>query len=89
MLTLGQSGRHLSAAADILRREPHLIDYVLAHELAHELAYLHEADHTPEFWSIVSRLMPGYELQRANLAVAGKSIWPGAAAGGATPAATR
>ena len=57
-----------------LQLPPSLIDYVLVHELAH----LRETNHTPEFWSTVSRLMPGYELQKANLAAIGKNIWLGA-----------
>ena len=56
-----------------LQLPPSLIDYVLVHELAH----LRETNHTPEFWSTVSRLMPGYELQKANLAAIGKHIWLG------------
>ena len=56
-----------------LQLPPSLIDYVLVHELAH----LRETNHTPEFWSTVSRLMPGYELQKANLAAIGKNIWLG------------
>ena len=56
-----------------LQLPPSLIDYVLAHELAH----LHETNHTPEFWNIVSRLMPSYELQRTTLAAIGKNIWLG------------
>ena len=57
-----------------LQLPPTLIDYVLVHELAH----LRQTNHTPDFWSTVSRLMPGYELQRANLAAIGKNIWLGA-----------
>ena len=59
-----------------LQLPPSLIDYVLVHELAH----VRETNHTPEFWSTVSRLMPGYELQKANLAAIGKNIWLGSTA---------
>ena len=59
-----------------LQLPPSLIDYVLVHELAH----LRETNHTPEFWSTVSRLMPGFELQKANLAAIGKNIWLGSTA---------
>ena len=37
-----------------------------------------QTNHTPEFWASVGRLMPGYELQRTNLAAIGKSVWLGA-----------
>lgn len=57
-----------------LQLPPSLIDYVLVHELAH----LQETNHTPEFWTIISRLMPGYELHKTTLAAIGKNIWLGA-----------
>ena len=56
-----------------LQLPPSLIDYVLVHELAH----LQEINHTPEFWSIVSRLMPTYEYHKTTLATIGKTIWLG------------
>ncbi|MXW60631.1 MAG: M48 family metallopeptidase [Acidimicrobiaceae bacterium] len=59
-----------------LQLRPSLIDYILVHELAH----LHETNHTPEFWSIVARLMPSYEQQIATLSATGKTIWLGTAA---------
>ena len=54
-----------------LQLPPTLIDYVLVHELAH----LHELNHTPTFWETVARLMPTYEHQRAALATTGPTIW--------------
>ena len=63
-----------------LQLPPSLIDYVLVHELAH----LQETNHTPDFWSIVSRLMPTSEQQRRLLATTGKSIWTGHVAHSAT-----
>ena len=56
-----------------LQLPPSLIDYILVHELAH----LHEASHSPEFWSIVSRLIPLYETHKTALATVGKQIWLG------------
>ena len=59
-----------------LQLPPSLIDYILVHELAH----LHETNHTPEFWSIVARLMPAYETHKSVLATFGKNIWLGSVA---------
>ena len=54
-----------------LQLPPSLIDYVLVHELAH----IRETNHTHNFWSIVRRLMPGYEAHKTNLGATGKSVW--------------
>jgi predicted metal-dependent hydrolase len=50
---------------------PTLIDYVLVHELAH----LQRHDHSPEFWRIVDRTLPGYEDYRERLRRAGNDLW--------------
>jgi predicted metal-dependent hydrolase len=50
---------------------PDLVDYVLAHELAH----LHRPDHSPEFWRLVERAMPDYETRRNRLRCLGPDLW--------------
>ena len=41
----------------------HLVDYVVAHELAH----LEQMNHSPRFWAVVGRLYPDYKSARAEL----------------------
>lgn len=50
--------------------EPRLIDYVIAHEVAH-LKHMH---HGPRFWAAVERLYPGYEAARAEMREASLSL---------------
>jgi len=42
---------------------PHLVDYVVAHELAH----LRELNHSPRFWDIVASLYPHHRSARREL----------------------
>lgn len=56
-----------------LQLPPSLIDYVLVHELAH----LTQPNHTPDYWALVARAMPGYEAQKTALSSIGKNVWMG------------
>jgi hypothetical protein len=47
-----------------------LIDYVVAHEVAHLL----EMNHSPRFWSVVESLYPDYSAARKALRQAGASL---------------
>lgn len=40
-----------------------LVDYVVAHELAH----LHERNHTPMFWRILGRAIPDWKERKDEL----------------------
>ncbi|MFJ2110911.1 M48 family metallopeptidase [Streptomyces sp. NPDC087850] len=48
-----------------------LVDYVLVHELAH----LHEPDHSADFWRTVARGLPDYESRRDRLEEWGAGVW--------------
>lgn len=48
-----------------------LVDYVLVHELAH----LHEPNHSPNFWRMVARALPDYECRRDRLEDWGAGVW--------------
>ncbi|WP_083969458.1 SprT family zinc-dependent metalloprotease [Kerstersia gyiorum] len=47
----------------LIHFSPAIIDYVIAHELAH----LREMNHGPDFWNEVGRIIPDYEQARAAL----------------------
>jgi predicted metal-dependent hydrolase len=49
---------------------PHLIDYVVAHELAH----LRELNHSRRFWDVVASLYPGYRPARGELSSLARSL---------------
>lgn len=47
----------------LMQAAPDVVDYVIAHELAH----LREMNHSIRFWRIVRRLCPDYEAAKAEL----------------------
>jgi len=51
----------------LIKAAPHLIDYVVAHELAH----LKHLDHSPAFWDTVERLFPDCLTVRRELKSSG------------------
>ena len=48
----------------LVQYAPELIDYVIAHELAH----LTELNHSPRFWAQLEALMPDYRQWQRQLA---------------------
>ncbi|MFA5522534.1 MAG: SprT family zinc-dependent metalloprotease [Castellaniella sp.] len=61
----GSCSRHARICLNwrLIHFDQSLIDYVVAHEVAH-LAHL---DHGPGFWRLVEQLMPGWESARTAL----------------------
>lgn len=49
---------------------PVVLDYVAAHEVAH----LAEMNHSPRYWAVVRRLLPGYEAPRRWLKQNGNQL---------------
>lgn len=62
---------HIHWAAMQLR--PPLVDYIVAHELAH----LIEPHHGPSFWRVLARVQVDYEERKAELARSGADLWLG------------
>lgn len=59
----------------VMQLSPGLIDYVLAHELAH----LREPHHGPAFWELLGRAVPDYDERKTELARIGAGLWFGKA----------
>ncbi|MFD7612862.1 M48 family metallopeptidase [Streptomyces sp. NPDC059828] len=51
----------------------HLVDYVVAHELAH----VRVSGHGEDFWRLLGRALPEYEERRAELDELGRRMWMG------------
>ena len=54
----------------LIMAPPEVLDYVCAHEVAH----LAEMNHSPAFWAVVGRLMPGYAAPRRWLKAQGQEL---------------
>lgn len=60
----------LSYSWRLIMAPPKVLDYVAAHEVAH----LAEMNHSPAYWAIVARLMPGYAQHRKWLRAHGAAL---------------
>lgn len=67
------AGRRVRIHWATMQLPPALVDYVLAHELAH----LREPHHGPAFWQLLARVMPDFDERKRDLARRGAALWFG------------
>jgi hypothetical protein len=60
----------ISLNARLLLLPPHLVDYVLVHELCHT----RHLNHSSAFWRLVARHCPTYPAHRRELCAAGRQL---------------
>ncbi len=60
----------LSFTWRLVMAPPEVMDYVIVHELAH----LHEMNHSPAFWALVEKMLPDYQQRRAWLKKNGNAL---------------
>ena len=63
--------RHIRLNWRLLHYRPAIIDYVVAHELAH----LRVMDHSPRFWDTVATVVPDYAQLRSHLREEPAPLW--------------
>lgn len=68
--TVTRGGARIRVHWKLYLLPPHLIDYVIAHELAHIL----ELNHSPRFWAQVARIYPAHVAARAELNRLGRAL---------------
>lgn len=57
------ANREVRLSWRLMQAAPHVVDYVIAHELAH----LRQMNHSARFWRVVESLCPGYTAARSEL----------------------
>jgi predicted metal-dependent hydrolase len=57
------SKKNLNFNYRIIFLEPHLVDYIIVHELCH----LAEFNHSQKFWSLVAQAIPDWQKMRKEL----------------------
>ncbi|MEU9338406.1 SprT family zinc-dependent metalloprotease [Streptomyces sp. NPDC048290] len=69
----GHGPGRMSLGWPLFQLPMHLVDYVVAHELAHVRVPGHRAD----FWRLLSSALPEFEERRAELDELGRRMWMG------------
>lgn len=64
------SERNINLSSRLLFAPREVLDYVIVHELAH----LKEMNHSPKYWRIVKKVMPGYMAQERWLKKYGHTL---------------